>query len=345
MDKTVEEIEKMSQEELLELEDQLEAGESPEADSDSTPEPPDEVAESKEPEADEGSDDDQPAAAGGEDDGADPKPKEKEPEPSSDDDDLKKHVSPPSQWAKHRHEQKALKAEAEALRAKADKADTLEQELTQLRGEMDWLKQAVAGRGVDIPAKPSDVITDERIANIREEHGDDMADIVAALRAQANMNHETAAPAAPKEEEPPAAPAAPTPPAQQGPDPAIVAAIEANDELTWWREQSPKLWQRAVDKDDKLREDPVYLALSYEDRFKRVVDEVKKDVLQAGSTAKKDEDSPPTSLSGSGGVAPAPIENDALAKMEAIQDPEKQLQFYNSLPEDVRDQIDQALNI
>lgn len=370
-EKTFEEVNAMNEEELLKYEDDLaahEAGVEPDSSSDPDPEPSDkggdpepDPAVAAPPEGDPAGEGDEgtPPAKAGDEDGGDPAPAEPPtpkpaPEPAAAEagDDVQEHITPPSKWAQQRREKAELKREAEELRSKAEKADQLENELQELRGKFEWIETAMKTKGVEIPKDPLDMVSEDKIADIREEHGDDMADLIVAFKAQFDRlspkapTPPAADPPAAEPTQPPAAPAAETPPAEPaGVNPAVLEAIDNNDSLSWWREKSPVLWKRAVEMDESLSKDPEYLALSFDDRYAKVVEEVKKAVQKPASIPKPDRDSPPANLSGSGGVVPAPTENEALRKLEAMSDPDAQMKYYESLPESLRDEVDKALNI
>lgn len=265
--------------------------------------------------------------------------------------DLTKHISPPSKWAAERHEKRQLQRDLEETKAKAEKAEVLEGELGKLRADFDFLKTAIEQGGIKLPnnpANPAEAFTPEKIEAIRNEFGDDMADMMVAASAILKTQAIPPAPA-PRTQAPPtpATPAATPPPAQQV-DPSLLKAIDDNDELSYWQEHSPALWQRAVAKDAELLNDKSYASLSYQGRFAKVVESVKNDVV-TGATGKppagqQGEDLPPTSLTGAPGVG-SQTNNSALSQFESIADPVKQMAFYNGLPVAKRDEIDKALGI
>ena len=253
--------------------------------------------------------------------------------------DLAKHIAPPSKWAAERHEKRQLRMQLEETAAKAQKADQLEGDLNTLKAEMDQLRQTLQDKGVvSLPKDPTANLTPEKIEAIRDEFGDELADMftatVAVLKQQAAPSTATA----------PAAPAPAQAPAE-GVDPELLKAIDANDELSYWQENSPALWSRAVAKDSQLLADPAYAQLPYADRFAKVVEAVKTDVTTATTGAPTQMAGIPASLTGAAGVAPPAAGNTALDQMQAIADPAKQMAFYNAQPQKVRDQVDIALNI
>ena len=144
----------------------------------------------------------------------------------------------------------------------------------------------------------------------------------------------------------PAAPAA-QPATETQVDPLLLKAIDENDELSYWQENSKPLWSKAIAMDSALLADPEYAKLSYSERFVKVVESVKAEVTKGATPGKLDTkvDDPPESLSGSGGIAPIPDNNDALTRVLAAPNPEAQLKIYNALPQDDKDKVDMALNI
>ena len=267
--------------------------------------------------------------------------------PAAKDEDLTKHIAPPSKWAAERHAKKELQRQLEETQAKAAKADVLESTVNQLKDELTAIKTAIQDKGIKLTGSvkdPAAAFTPEKMGEIRTEFGDELADMIEILKAQAI----TPAAQAPTGQPAPAAPAATAAPAQPSVDPELIKAIEANDELSYWQENSPALWSRAVAKDGEMLANPEYAKLPYADRFAKVVESVKHDVMQGATKTPgaQDGNSPPAaSLSGAPGVPVQSHGNDPLSQMEAITDPTKQMAFYNSQPQKVRDEIDKALGI
>lgn len=265
-------------------------------------------------------------------------------------DDLTKHISPPSKWAAERHEKRQLQRDLEETKAKAEKAEVLEGELGKLRADFDFLKTAITQGGIKMPnnpANPAEAFTPEKIEEIRNEFGDELADMMVAASAILKTQVVPPTPASQAQPPPAPAPAAVPPPATQV-DPNLLKAIDDNDELSYWQEHSPALWQRAVAKDAEMLSDKSYASLSYQDRFAKVVESVKNDVV-TGATGKppagqQDGDLPPTSLTGAPGVG-SQTNNSVLSQFESIADQAKQIAFYNALPVAKRDEIDKALGI
>ena len=266
-------------------------------------------------------------------------------EPSEDQDkdldeseDLSKHVSPPSKWAKQRQEKNDLKSQLSEATEKLKESDGLQEKYDKLEAQVDWLKTAIKRGDSNIPENPMDAFSDEKIASVREEHGDEMADMLQAAKASiVAKNPVVDEPTVEKK------PAAKEEPAEM--DTELVDAIEGNNELSYWRENSPKLWDMAVAADAKILADPLTTDLSYEKRFTKVVEAVKKEVMEGAKAAVKEDDKDvPDSLSGHG-AAPTIDDSSALEKILSTSDLDKQNDMYNSLPEKQRDEIDKALGI
>jgi hypothetical protein len=272
------------------------------------------------------------------------------------DDDIAKHVSPPSKWAEERRAKRELSTRVEEAETKAAKTDVLQKELDDLKGELDWMKTAIQSKGVTLPETPLEVFNPEKITEIRDEYGDEIADMfqatAAILAKQAVGAVSSPAPAADPAPADPPAPAAASPapaaaPAEPTADPALLKAIDDNDELSYWQENSAPLWAKAIAKDNEMLKDPAYASLPYAERFAKVVETVKTDVTNSADVNlnASDPNKPPESLSDSGGIAPTPIANDALEKILAADDPNVQMKLYNALPQNQKDEVDKALNI
>ena len=342
----------MTQSELEALEDETVAadGENPD---DATP-----ASEPAKP-ADPPVKDAEPAAGEKEGEGGEAKSTD---EPEADpvvDDELVKHVSPPSKWAEDRRAKRELSTRLDEAETKAARADVLEEELTTIKAELDWMKTAIQAKGVTLPETPLEVFSEDRITEIRDEFGDELADMFQGTAAILQKQVDAKAPAKvdsdTKAEPAPAAAAAATPapaapvaqPATETQvDPLLLKAIDENDELSYWQENSQPLWDKAIAMDSALLADPGYANLSYTERFAKVVESVKADVTKgAVTTPSADPNKPPESLSDSGGVAPTPNTNDALEKILATDDPEAQMKIYSGLSQSQKDEVDKALNI
>ena len=335
-------INKMSLEQMRELEDQLVAEEAGAAVAQTpTPQEPAAPQASTTPPAEPGTTPAEQAAPAA----AAPGEQPVAAAPAAKDEDLTKHIAPPSKWAAECHAKKELQRQLEETQAKAAKADVLESTVNQLKDELTAIKTAIQDKGIKLPGSvkdPAAAFTPEKMEEIRTEFGDELADMIEILKAQAIK---PAAPATTGQPE-----TAVKPPAQtrtEEVDPELLKAIEANDELSYWQENSPALWSRAVAKDGEMLTDPAYAKLPYADRFAKVVESVKNDIMQGATKpgAQAGNAPPAPSLSGAGGVPIPSNGNDPLSQMEAITDPAKQMAFYNSQPQKVRDEIDKALGI
>lgn len=255
---------------------------------------------------------------------------EDEPVPTPElEDDITKHISPPSKWAAQRQ---ALR-ESKVVLAKAETMQTANDSLT---AEVEWLKSQLTSKGADAALSPADLLSPEKIAAVREEHGDELADMFQAVSAIQGVKQPVVEPTPSKVEEP-----------VKTSDTEMDDAISNNDELSYWQQKSPELWDRAVAMNDAYLKDPSYVKLSYEERFYHVVNKVKADVVEeAKSKAPKTPDpsgEPPNSLSGAGS-SPTATEKSSVDKvLEAT--PEEQTKLYNSLSEAEREKVDVALGI
>lgn len=287
----------------------------------------------------------------------DQQPAAGDPEPPKTDAEIRQHTSPPSKWAKMRHKQTALQADLSEATAKAEKADHLEEELTKLRQDMAWMKSAMAGRDVKLPEDPTKALSDERLSEIQDEFGAEMADSFRAVRALLGDKAQQPAPEQ-KAGEQPAAQGTDQPaqvqPGDQPEDPEVAAirtAMESNDHLMFWAEEKPELLQRAVDVDAAWLKHPSYLNLPYDKRFNLVVKQVQdEEVAKHGALAEQKKEGDvnedvPASLSGSGGSAPPQGSMTPTDRVLAAPTPEKQEEIYQTLTEPERDQVDLDLGI
>jgi len=352
-------IDNLSQAEMEALEDKMYADEaSPDAKDPAAASPePTPAAEPAAPQKNAETGGEQPGDAK---DGEDPEAKSTPADPAKEgepDPELVKHVSPPSKWAQERHEKKELRDKLATAEEKAAKTDTLEEELSVVRGEMDWMKTAIESKGIELPSNPLETFSEEKITEIRDEFGDELADMFQATKAvlAGQSTKPTSTPAAKKEADPePAAPAQPAAqpqaqPADTGPDKDLLEAISDNDELSYWQENSPALWNKAIELDGTLLQDPAYQSLPYKDRFLKVVEQVKTDVMK-GAIPKKNQNQgdgkpPADTLSGAGGDTPPQTGNSAYDRVMAASDADAQLKVYNTLSQADRDLVDQALDI
>lgn len=320
MEIKVEEMDGMSQEELEALEDKV-----VEADAELESEP--EESGDPEPKVDE------PEAKTEEPETKVEEPEKPEFKPVAEEDDVVKHISPPSKWAAQRQALRESKAAiAEAERAK--------QEVETLRQELEWLKSQAMSKGVDTAIKPEQVLSPERISAVREEYGDELADMFQAVRNLQGVKTPAESSEQPKQ------PSNTTESRTANTD-AMNAAIADNDELSYWQEHSGKLWDRAVEVNEMYLRDPEYVKLSFPDRFHYVVERVKKEVLEEAKTtaptAQPDPSVPPESLSGAGS-APT-VENKEIVDKILSASPEEQTKMYHNLSEAERDKLDEALGI
>jgi hypothetical protein len=262
-------------------------------------------------------------------------------------DEITKHVSPPSKWAEDRRAKRDLQTQLDEVTAQAAKSDGLETELGEVKAQLDWMKTAIQSKGLDLPSAPIDVFNDEKIEEVRSEFGDELADMLKATAVMlAKQNPAVVTPDVIKPDTPAPVAEVIAPVAAPVADPALMKAIDDNDELAYWKENSQPLWDKAVATDASLLLDPAYAGLPYAERFAKVVEAVKLEVTtKATPEQKSEEGKPPESLSDSGGVAPTPISNDVLEKILSADNPDAQLKIYDSLSQAQKDEVDKALNI
>ncbi|RLB91960.1 MAG: hypothetical protein DRH10_00590 [Deltaproteobacteria bacterium] len=328
-------LDSLSQEELIKLEDEQVAADAAAGDEDNQEQQQQENRTGAD-ETDKPTDSDEQDKGGGDDE----QPEAGGDEQSAVDDEVIRHVSPPKKWAAKRVKQRELKKSLEEANQRASKADDLQAEVTTLKDELASIKEIMASKGMDFPKDDDgNPFSDEKIEEIRDEYGDDLADMMAAaaeIVSSAGKQQQVDTNADKGE--------------QEALDPDFMTAIDDNDELTYWKENSPVLWERAVKADDEfLDADPEYQKLSYAERFKKVVESVKNDVLQNNNAKVRDSgdggNDIPLSLSGSGGGLHNTETNSAVERVLAVNDPDKQIELYNSLPEQDRDAVDIALGI
>lgn len=284
-------------------------------------------------------------------------------EPVTGDEDISKHVSPPSKWAAQRAAKRELQTELDQASEKAAKADVLETELMQLKGELESIKEQLEKQGISFSLEPDNAFSKEKLAEVRDEYGDELADMMeaaAAVIASKQPGEPAAEHKGKTEANDGAVPREQTPSQEGKPDDyqELEKALDANESLVWWRSlynsdnpNDPKniLWDKAVAQDKEFLNDPEYVKLSYGDRFNKVVETVSAAVERDAKSGKDGGDVAktvvmPSSLSGNSGAARSEGSMDALDKVLAA-DTDKQIDIYNSLSEAERDKVDMALDI
>ena len=255
-------------------------------------------------------------------------------EPEEPKEDLTKHISPPSKWA-------AQRQAAREAKETNTKFEAINKEYDLLKQENEWLKSQAQSKGVDTSVTPQDILSPEKIAAVREEFGDDMADMFQAVRSLQGVKTTAVDPVA--TEQPVTTPTV-TPDATND---AMNSAISDNDDLAYWQENSSSLWDRAVAVNQQYLRDPEYVKLPFDARFRYVVDRVKTDVVEEAKEKSPEQQAvdikPPESLSGAGS-APT-IENKESVDKILDMNPDDQAKAYNSMSESERDEIDTALGI
>lgn len=272
-------------------------------------------------------------------------------------DDEKAHISPPSKWAEQRREKRELKARADEAEEIAKAASATEQENKDLKAKLEWMTTAISAKGVDLPESPLDTFSPEKIEEVRTEFGDELADMLqgaATILKTQQINAGTSVTAQAKAEPAKVVPdvAVPAVETQQEVDQSLFKAIDDNDELSYWKSRAEDptnpnslLWDRAIAKDNDMLKDPAFARLSYDDRFKMVVEAVKKDVMSTALPTKTTEPSgAPDASMGSGGIAPVPDGNSPVDKILAAT-PDNQTKLYNLMSQADKDLVDMALNI
>lgn len=238
--------------------------------------------------------------------------------------ELDKHVSPPSKWIASRHKEKQA---AISKRFKAENTD-LQSEIDMLQKRLDL----VAATGVKVPDTPLDLLSEEKLKDVRDEHGDVVADMFLAIKASI--------PDAVKPAVKPKAPAVQT-------DPDVgderIVEIMQDEHLAYWSEERPDLWEKAIVAEADLAIDPKFMSLTYPEQAEVIVNKVKESVLAEKKPPKTDKEKkdaalePPSSLSGVSGVAPASTDNKSLAdRMIGLAESgevEKAMELYDALPD------------
>lgn len=247
-------------------------------------------------------------------------PKEKEEE------DLTKHVSPPGKWVAKRQ---AAKDTKQAIAY----AESVAAENSELKQRLEWIETQLASKGGDADLKPTDVLSPEKIAAVRLEFGDEVADMFQAVKTLHGANA--------------------VDDSSNGKGVSVNAeleeAISDNDELSYWQQHSPGLWDRATSANDEFIRDPEYLKLTFAERMYKVVEKVKADVVAEAKTTvpgeqKVDKTLPPDSLSGDLGASPTITEKSDVDRILEAS-PDEQVKMYNNASESVRERVDIKLGI
>lgn len=273
--------------------------------------------------------------------------------------DVVKHVSPPSKWAAERARKRELQSELEIAKEEtAVKTTEMETELTKLKGELKAIKDSLKVEGITFKDEvDANAFSEEKLAEIRDEFGDELADMMEAASKVIKQREAGPSTPTPAQAETDSGQGKTTPQGDPVDDPAFNKALEGNESLAWWRSlynpdnpNDPKnsLWDKAVAQDKVFLDDPEYTKLSYEDRFKKVVKVVSEEVETNAKTGKDgggDTYSLPPSLSGGNGLARNDGSMEPVDKVLAADTPEKQMEIYKNLSEADRDKVDIALDI
>jgi len=252
------------------------------------------------------------------------------------DENLQEHISPPEKWIQKRIANREAKQPQDDTGKTSEELNKVNAELLELKQQIEWLKDS----GVDVGKTPIDMLSDDKIADVRKEFGDELADMFQAVKSMQPKNvAEQQAPEKPKVE---------TPAVTEEPvNVEMETAIDNNNDLAYWRETSPSLWDKAVEKNaDLLESNPDYQKLSFDDRFKQVVESVKTDVVNEAkekAPEAKDSQSVPDSLSGSG--ASHTKTNETILDRLDNATPEEAEKIYRGLSEAERDKVDIELGI
>ncbi len=321
MEIKVEELDGMSQKELESLEDEvvLSETETPEETTDKS-----EAEESKESEKKEVETD----TASGE-------------NLTDGDEEITKHISPPSKWAAQRQ---ALRESKTLL----EENERINEELEELKLRASWVESQAQAKGVDTTKTPADILSPEKIANVREEYGDELADMFQAVRGLNGQGINNIPKQAVPEDQNQHPAQQPIPQYSVDETAEMQRAISDNDDLSYWQQHSKALWDKAVETNEQFLKDPGYVALSFNERFQYVVNKVQSDALELAKTTtpgKQKEDSglPPESLSGKGS-APTITDNNSIDRILDAS-PADQAKIYAGLSEAERDKVDMELGI
>ena len=239
--------------------------------------------------------------------------------------DLTKHVSPPSKWVAKRQAAKDTKQVIAY-------AEGVEAENSELKQRLEWIETRLASKGGDADLKPTDVLSPEKIANVRAEFGDEVADMFQAVR---SLQGVTTVEDGSQAEVPVNA--------------ELDEAISDNDELAYWQQNSEGLWDKATSVNDKFLSDPEYQKLSFAERMYKVVEQVKADVVAEAKTTVPDKQgadktTPPDSLSGDLGTSPTITEKSIVDRVLAADTDEAE-KIYKGASEAEKEKIDIALGI
>lgn len=242
-------------------------------------------------------------------------------------DDIHKDVSPPEKWIQQRVKARE-RAESEHHKdLERSKQSGLQKELDDAKQILELMK----AKGIDIPSSPQDMLSEENIKDVREEHGDTVADMFLALRA-----------IIPKPEEKKEDDAQPVDEGKAGED--RVAVLFQNDHLSYWFEEKPEFFDKyAVAADAELLKDPDFNKKTYAEQADAIVKKAKdlalsekKPVVDPVKTAKKGGAEPPNNLGGLDGAAPTNNNKGPAEKMielaEAGRDDEA-MKIYETLPD------------
>lgn len=348
-------LEEMSQEDLIALEDEVVAEEVNEADDNATASDPPVERLGEPAKADEVKPDKEQEVIAHTEEG-EVKSDDAKTEPVINEEE-KKHVSPPSKWAEQRRQNKELLQRAEEAEKLAAEAAATSKELEDLKADFAWMKTAITAKGVELPASPMETFSPEKIEEVRTEFGDELADMFSATATllQKSVDNGTAKvvedPAKKTKVEETVEPVKTS--AQTDDEQEMWAAVQGNDDMSYWLERandkenpSPLLWERAKAKDTELSLQPEFAKLTYPERFAKVVEAVKADVMSGATPPVKEaKDTGPGTDMGQGGVVSSTTPNTAYDKVMAQSDPDMQMKVYEALSQDDKDLVDKQLNI
>jgi hypothetical protein len=229
------------------------------------------------------------------------------------------HVSPPEKWIAKRHKDRQSKADEE----RQDESSVQQARIDALEARLDLVK----AQGVEVPDTPMDILSEDNLKSVREEHGDTVADMFLAVKASM-----------PKPQ--PAQKASVQQPTNED---VRVQAIMQDDHLLYWSQEKPELWQRAINVEAELVTTSGFLNKSPQEQAQAIVGKVKQSVIderkpktvikpkQAGG------DPPPQTLAGTSGIAPTPTDNkspaDRMIELAESGSDGEAMKLYDTLPD------------
>lgn len=316
-------VTEMSASELLKQEAELEAAEEAEPDEQ---QPEQEKDDAQHDAQAEGVDDDgkpkEPSVEGEEE--ADEDAAGDEPEKGESQAAEHKDVSPPEKWISRRHKARQAKLDDELTAKNSD----LQSQVDALQQQVDLMK----ARGIDVPDSPLDILSDERIKEVREEHGDSVADMFQAVKAAVSVGKQKS--------KVKGAVAADSDGAAELDE--RTQALLQDDHIAYWLQEKPDLYDKAVDAERELALDKDFFRKPYPEQAKAIVEKVKETVLSEKKPKnpikpdKKGETEPPKTLAGASGAAPATDTKGPADRIIDLLDSgsrDEAIKLYDSLPD------------